>query len=467
VFVALVGLILDGGLLTHHHQNMQHAADAAATLAAMEMSRGADPDSAANAAEALALEQGILNSPTITVNTPPSSGAFAGESGYVEVLLEDRERVRFMPSLGYASELPVNARAVAGVEDSTAGAAVVVLDPNPADFTVSPIPPVLPALPSLVGGLEVLGLGRVRVDGAILVNTNWGGVDEDSQPAGPDAGPPYGISCTPILPLSKLYARDIRVVGGVDAVANYGAYQSGDSPPLDAGALPVPDPLRNLPAPTLSADPVNVSADYHGGVRVLGLPLIGPPVTLQPGVYDWIEVVSGVAEFEPGVYIIRSVNPVTQISLNFLAGTIHANGVMFYITNSAGYDPTNGQPDASDGETSSPPPAIPTLLPSVVINSNLLNSDIAGLNSPGSPFDGMLIYQRRQDRRVIAIAHTSLLGGDFSGTTYAKWGHVIFVGQGTYDARFVAGTMRFLTVLDCTLQPTDLLPAARDVYLVE
>jgi hypothetical protein len=79
----------------------------------------------------------------------------------------------------------------------------------------------------------------------------------------------------------------------------------------------------------------------------------------------------------------------------------------------------------------------------------------------------MLVCQRRNDRRPIVIAHTSLLGGEFEGTTYAKWGHVIFVGQGAYDARFVAGTMRILALIDVTLAPTDLLPAAQDVYLVE
>jgi Flp pilus assembly protein TadG len=467
VLIAIIGLILDGALLTHQHQSAQHVADAAATLAAMEVLRGSDATDAADAARSSALQQGVLNAPAITVNIPPTSGAFTGQAGFAEVVIADNEAVHFMPALGYSQQQPLCVRAVAGVEDSTTGAAVVILDQDPADFAVSPIPPILPALPTLVGGLEVLGLGRVRVDGSVLVNTNWGGVDENSEPAGPDAGPPYSISCTSILPLTKLLARDIRVAGGVDSASNYGAFAASDGQPLKANALPVPDPFAELPVPTLSADSVNVSSDYHGGVRVVGLPLIGPPVTLQPGVYDWIEVVSGVANFEPGVYIIRGANPLTQISLNLLAGTIHAEGVMFYITNNAAYDPGNGQPDAADGETPPSPPAIPTLIPSVVINSNLLDSDLTALNSPGSPFDGMLIYQRRHDRRPIVIAHTNLLGGDFAGTTYAKWGHVILIGQGTYDARFVAGTMRILALIDVTLSPSDLLPPAQDIFLVE
>jgi hypothetical protein len=57
--------------------------------------------------------------------------------------------------------------------------------------------------------------------------------------------------------------------------------------------------------------------------------------------------------------------------------------------------------------------------------------------------------------------------GGFSGAVYAKWGHVVFVGNGVYDARFVCGTMRVLTLFDSTLAPSRLFPPARDVLLVE
>ncbi len=65
---------------------------------------------------------------------------------------------------------------------------------------------------------------------------------------------------------------------------------------------------------------------------------------MTPGVYDWIQVVSGKVVFNPGVYIIRSVNPVTQIGLSVLAGQVSANGVMFYITNTTTYSATSGAP---------------------------------------------------------------------------------------------------------------------------
>ena len=108
-------------------------------------------------------------------------------------------------------------------------------------------------------------------------------------------------------------------------------------------------------------------------------------------------------------------------------------------------------------------------MPSTLITPLIAGGRMTGLNDPGSPFHGMLIYQQRLDRRPIVIEAQQLVGsGDISGTIYAKWGHTIFVGAaGAYDLRFVTGTMRVVTVADSTLAPSNLLPAASDVFLLE
>src|SRR5690606_21970258 len=108
-------------------------------------------------------------------------------------------------------------------------------------------------------------------------------------------------------------------------------FASGGRSPVRANRLPVPDPLIELPVPTLAADPSNVSNVLHGGMRIADLPLINPPRTLQPGVYDYLQIVSGDVTLRPGVYIIRSVDPLTGIALSILGGTVRAEGVMFYI----------------------------------------------------------------------------------------------------------------------------------------
>ena len=253
-----------------------------------------------------------------------------------------------------------------------------------------------------------------------------------------------------------------------DSASNYGNYVSGQPTELLCNQLPVPDPYESLPEPTTSSDPANVSTTTYGGVQVDQLPIIAPTTTLQPGVYDWIEIDSGTAIFTPGIYIIRSTNPTTGIALNILGGTVTANGVMFYITNSATYDPTTGLPDGNDGDSS---PAMPTTLltvPSVAINAALPGSSFSPLASSSSPFNGMIIYQRRSDYSPIAIVQESLLGtSSFSGAIYAKWGQALLTGTGTYNVSIVAGTVRLVNVLGMTLAPSSLLPPAQDVYLVE
>jgi hypothetical protein len=331
--------------------------------------------------------------------------------------------------------------------------------------------PTLPSLPAIVGGLEVLGIGRVDVDGAVLCNNTWGGVDENGDQIGSPSGLlglSHSVSCMPVISLSKLRCRDLRVTGGVDRQQNYAPYVTGQPAPLSAGRLPVPDPLSQLPVPTTSVDPSNVKATTFGGKTIVGLPLLSPPVVLSPGVYEWIEILSGRVQFEPGVYVIRGKHPVTQLSLCMLAGQVNAQGVMFYISDSASYSATTGMPDALDATNSPPNIDVATLLPAAIVNMGLVGSSYSGITDAQSPFKGMLLYQRRHDRRPIVLVQENLLGpGVVKGTIYSKWGHVILAGKGPCEARFVAGTMRIVALLDMQIRPEELLTPGQDVYLVE
>lgn len=293
------------------------------------------------------------------------------------------------------------------------------------------------------------------------------------------------------------------MVSGVDDESYYQPFDANDPNPLQANRLPVDDPLADLPTPSTASDASNVNTTVRspshsvrvalsmsqantltsgvfGALSALLKPLFAPLIpqlttlltapTLQPGVYDSITVVSplGGATFSPGVYVIRGTSPITNMSLCIL-GPVQAEGVMFYITDSAGFSASSGQPDASDAADAAPANPVTSLAPSTLIVSLLSGGHLSGLNSPGSPFNGMLIYQRRGDRRPIILEAQHLLGGgDLSGTIYAKWAHLAFVGgTGTYDLRFVAGTMRVLTVFDTTLAPSNLFPPAQDVLLLE
>jgi hypothetical protein len=156
------------------------------------------------------------------------------------------------------------------------------------------------------------------------------------------------------------------------------------------------------------------------------------------------------------------------MALSIIGGQIKADGVLFYITNTANYDASTGSPEVGESSNAPPNPLLSSK-PSAFIAPLLPGSHIAGLKDPNSPFDGLLVYQHRTDRRPILIGATKLVGGgDISGTIYSKGGQVLFLGgQGIYDLRFVSGTLRVLTLFDSTIAPTHLLPAAQDVLLAE
>lgn len=463
--LALCGLVIDGGMLLGTYRRAQHASDAAATAAARDLMLGKSATQATSKAAQFVTEFNGFPDAQVTVNVPPASGPYASVTGCVEVLLSDQPETQFGGFIGSGGS-QVATRSVAGSRPSTTGAAVVVLDPDPPQLAVPLIAGVLPALPSLVGGLEIEGLGTVRVDGAVLVNTKWSGLDKHGETVGEGPSPPWAIASLNLLTSGRLRARDIRVVGGVDNPNYYGHYTSGQPSPLEAGKLPVKDPFKDLPVPTVAVDPANVVDVWRGNVSVVDLP-ISPWRYLDPGTYDWIEVISGNVTFRPGVYIIRGAKPSTGIGLNLLGGRVVADGVMFYITDSATYSASQGLPDAGDGESVPPPPGVLTLLPSAVINLASSNSYLRGLNDSSSLFHRMLVYQRRASRRPIVVV--SMLGGgeDVRGTIYSKWGHVVLATYGETNSRIVAGTVRLVTVLSMTIAPYTLLPPAEDVFLLE
>jgi hypothetical protein len=465
--LALCGLVIDGGVLMGTYRRAQHASDAAATAAARDLVLGRSATQAEFKAEQIIAGHNDFPDANVTVNTPPSSGAYAGVAGCVEVLLTDEPQTHFGGFIGGGALSQVATRSVAGSRPSTTGAAIVVLDPDPPQLAVPLIGGVLPALPSLVGGLEIEGLGTLRVDGAVLVNTKWRGQDENGETVGEGSSPPWAIASLNLLTAGRLRARDIRVVGGVDNPNYYAHFTSGQPSPLAAGKLTVKDPYQDLPVPTVAADPANVVDVYRGTVNIADLPL-SPWRYLNPGVYDWIQVISGNVVFRPGVYIIRGTNPVTGIALNLVGGRIDADGVMFYVTDSPGYSASVGLPDAGDGETVPAAPGVLTLVPSVVINLADVSSYFRGLNDSSSPFNRMLLYQRRTSRRPVVVA--SLLGSgaeDVRGTLYSKWGHVVLASYGETNSRIVAGTVRLVAVFGLTINPTSLLPPAQDVFLLE
>ena len=92
VMLGLVGLAIDTGFHFAERRQLQNAADHAALAAAYELKSGGDMDDAAEAALAYAAANGYNNdgtTNTVTVNSPATSGNFAGEDGSIEVVVRD------------------------------------------------------------------------------------------------------------------------------------------------------------------------------------------------------------------------------------------------------------------------------------------------------------------------------------------------------------------------------------------
>src|SRR5262249_13811494 len=86
--MGIIGLVVDGGLMMADYRTLQHAADAAATAAAMNLKLGKDAGTATATAIEVIQISNSMPSVSVTVNIPPSNGLFAGLANHVEVIAD-------------------------------------------------------------------------------------------------------------------------------------------------------------------------------------------------------------------------------------------------------------------------------------------------------------------------------------------------------------------------------------------
>ena len=114
MMMAIAGLVMDVGLLYKHKRDMQTGADAAAFAAAHTLKRKDYGNVTAYALQD-ATRNGFDGSAgqTRTVNRPPLTGDFVGDSDFVEVILTESVPTYFMRLFGW-STANVSVRAVGG-----------------------------------------------------------------------------------------------------------------------------------------------------------------------------------------------------------------------------------------------------------------------------------------------------------------------------------------------------------------
>lgn len=278
-----IGLALDTGQLFVARRAAQTAADAGAWAGAAILYAGGSAALARTAATDDATRNGYTNGGFITVTTasPPTSGVYAADPGYIEVTITEQVFTRFMPGAS-AGRTAVTVRAVAGLARSGTGQAVIVTRASgPNTFAVA-------------------NNTRFTITGG---GTNTNTSNNNSVQVGSGA---------------QLNATFHRVTG------NVGAADAGRmSPAPVTGVAAAADPFATLAGPPTTGVPLYA-----------GQNITGATVTLSPGIYTGLVTVGngGTAQLGAGNYIFRAGLTTAGSGSLVLAG---AAGVLLYNANAS------------------------------------------------------------------------------------------------------------------------------------
>ncbi|MDE2362548.1 MAG: pilus assembly protein [Hyphomicrobiales bacterium] len=129
ILIGLAGLGVEGGYLYMRHASLQQVADIAVISAANAvMSGGNGATEAKSVAAAMSYVNGA-NGVTVSYNSPPKTGTYAGVAGYSEVDLSLQQKP-FLMSLFRSTSYTVSGRAVAKTGSSSSSGCMLALDPT-------------------------------------------------------------------------------------------------------------------------------------------------------------------------------------------------------------------------------------------------------------------------------------------------------------------------------------------------
>jgi len=301
VLVGFVALATDVGLLWSERRQMQTATDAAAVAGATALRNRAGIASAANNIASLNGFTNGVKSATVTVNNPPATGAYAGNSSYVEVIIAQAEPTYFLRALGYSS-MKVSTRAVSGAMN--AAGCIYILDPSAAKaFSAS-------------------NGAQISSSCGIFVNSN-------------------SSDAFDVVGGATIKTTGVGIVGTA-SMNNGGSVQnmSGGALTLTQNIAPVSDPLVHINAPTVGPCTYTGTQNYNSYTAQQSPPYSGKYV-INPGVYcGGISVSNGVSIiFNAGTYILAG----GGMSLTNGGGSATGSNVTFYVTSGAkaGYSGSN------------------------------------------------------------------------------------------------------------------------------
>src|SRR5262245_2186602 len=298
VAVALVAVLMiaaisiDGGRLLDARRQAKAATDAAARGAAIEMLdmvSGNNPSATLGTVRAsafrIAADNGFSSDGTksvVTVNSPPMSGAYAGQTGFIEVIIESRIDRGFSRLLDSAP-LSAYARSVgAGTYVPTKGS-VLVLNPKKKNAL------------SLGSGSS-----RLIVNGDVAINST------NKSPLSISKG-------------SEIQAENVMVSSSGLAKGLAQGLQRSITGQLQTRVPPTPDPYAGLEVPGKGVDRKLGDFKTTNGTQEI--------YNLQPGRYteDWKFDKSDVVNLAPGTYYLDG----KKIDIHEQA-TVQGSGVTIY-----------------------------------------------------------------------------------------------------------------------------------------
>lgn len=271
VVVGGAGLGVETSYWYYSSLRLQATADAAAYAGAVEKSWGSDTAAITTTATTSATENG-LGTGTITVHTPPTTGAYTTQKAVEVILNQNLDRI--FTSIFTSSKVPEKARAVALVTDASK-ACVLALSQSASQAAL------------------FSGSTSVKLNGCSVMSNSTAS----------DAIKVQGAS--------GLQADCLITVGGM--VLNNPVTTTCTSKITQA--LPASDPFGSLPAPTASGGCKNVNGNKT-------------TQTLQPGTYCSGMNLGGDVTFAPGVYVLQG-----NMKIN-AGAVISGSGVTIYMSGS-------------------------------------------------------------------------------------------------------------------------------------
>jgi Flp pilus assembly protein TadG len=459
VLMGFLALAVDVGMLWTERRQMQTAADAAAVAAAVALRDGDDVQTAGQGAASLNSFTNGQNSVTVTVNNPPLSGSYAGNSSYVEAIVNEPESTYFLRALGYTS-VSVTTRAVGGTVNG----------------------------PACMYALDSTKSAAIGVTGNFSINASCGVIDDSSS-----------SSAFTATGNGTFDATSFGIVGGTADSGNISI-----NPTPITKIAPAADPLASTAEPIVSSctqASTNKSGQYSitgnnpvvdvaAGVYPSGISITGnnPTVTFSGGTYGNNIVVdgnSGNVTFNPGQY--QNTGTSDSIDIEGNAGTTFASGSYTFCgrVSITGNNVVTLSPGLYSGGISITGNANVTFLPGTYIlagggltvtgNStlsgtgvtfydttgpagykpiDLTGNETANLSAPTSgATEGMLFFQ---DRSISSGSGSSIIGNSsstFDGVLYFPTTSLTYDGNSSSSGYtyFIADTITFTGNTDMTI----------------